>query len=271
MVAQAQMEKIAAKKRSVPVLKFRDLPRSGDPVTLGPNATLSMKSYTDTAGVRGDTVAEAVFTVGLNNWIAARNLLIGAASDMDPYVACAKVQMRYVGNDAFSGMAQLTCSFVPIFSVEAWTVDLPFKVRYEDCGTERIPLRGQALTWADNSPIVNRMVYPDYAYPVQKLVLFGSRSTFDAGTYASLETSGEAGQLTVNSGSFLGGGDECVRLLTAKGTPKQLYDGSIIYQVEIPLVRRPFSWNWFWNETKLQWDSLSWPPYTAVDYSSLLD
>lgn len=173
-------------------------------------------------------------------------LLFRAVDGDNPNFTVNTISREYFGGDKATGKTILHVNEVPAWKLLCLLPDSPFQIRYE-WGSESFTVSGAGYTWDDASPLVNTSVQPLMPMSVTQIVLFGTRSTIDLGTY-------DAYIDKLNSGTFLGAAAECVLFCGASATPRMLETGDMTNDVEICLKRRRVSWNKFWNETIGDWD-----------------
>ena len=203
---------------------------------------LQMKSYENHSSLLGDSRSTAVFQCEKSEWLAMRDFLLGAVDGNNPQLKCQSVRMRSLGSDIFCGMAELTCEFAPTAKVEALKPDMPMRFRAEISSGAIVVTddkrKEQIYKWEEATPERDVPVSITSTMPVTtwKAVLSGARSVANLSMYDQYAD-------TVNSDTFLGAAPETVRFVSASFNPRQLEDGTVVFDVEVHLEYRPTGWN----------------------------
>jgi len=201
---------------------------------------LQMTNHTYEMGVAGEISSQATFVCDISEWETQYAALLNSGDAISSNLVCKKVSAAPLKNDWACGKMVLIADYVPKWSIEALTVDLPFKWRLEASG-QALTVKGN-LKWASDSELfLKRGALPVKRFSLVKVVLFGMRSSFDLSTYESKIDH-------VNSDVFLGAAAETVLFETAQAQQRMLMNGSIIYSVELHLTWRPFGWNNEWRD-----------------------
>jgi hypothetical protein len=223
-----------------------------------------LTKHTYEIGVAGEISSQAEMVCDTADWKSQVETLLNSRDDLSENLVCKKVSVTPLKGDGVCGKKLLVADFVPRLSIEALTVDLPFRWRLEASG-QAVTIKGN-LKWAsDGEVFLRRGVLPVKRFSMTKIVLFGMRSSFDLSTYESRIDH-------VNSDSFLGAAPETVLFETAQAQQRMLLNGDIIYYVELHLTWRPFGWNNIWRGTEI--DQLvnmdGSPIYESASMSPLL-
>lgn len=165
--------------------------------------------------------------------------------------------------------AQLSIQYGSQQQWEAYQLNKAFKIRYE-YGWESFTVSGDAY-YQDESEYVkidNRNVLPVQTLLVTTAVLYGTRSSLTYDTYSAYADK-------VNSDSFLGAAAGYAYFGGASGTPRQLKNGTIVYDVEVRVKFRSQPWNNAWIEEKAGWFPIKFgagktPIYGSTSFASLL-
>jgi len=110
---------------------------------------------------------------------------------------------------------------------------------------------------------------PLHTQGVLKVVLFGTRTTVDAGTWLDYVDH-------VNSDTFLGMAPGCCIFRGAPFNPRVLEDGTPTNDVELHIETRAKPWNQFYNETTGAWEEIrrvgdNSPMFSAAAFAPLLE
>lgn len=206
---------------------------------------LQLTNVVYTVGLRGDNSSEVEQVCDITEWPAYVNAYLGAEDPAFPNLACRAVRVSPLkGTDLNTKKVLLTMSYAPKLSIEAMTIDLPFKWRQE-VGSECVTVHGGYYWEKDDhtrgDAFLNRRILPVKRFALVNLVLYGTRSTYDLSTYLSTIDH-------VNSDTFLGAPPETVFFESATSEMKLLLDGTTVYAVELHLKYKPSGWNKFFRE-----------------------
>jgi hypothetical protein len=232
-------------------------------------AELDRIEYHGDVHVGGNSSATAKWVCNNANVATNRGGLLYAVCAEVLTLSCESIEHEYLNNDASNGKSVLTGHFIPTWKLDALTPDQPFRIRYENA-SESFTLTGTAWTWASGKDLLNRNIQPLLASGIIRLCLFGTRSSYDAATF-------DAWADTVSSdGNFLGAGPAQVRFAGSAGDPRQLDNGTLVYDVRVMLEARKHSWNEFYNEDTGEWEALykrgtTDPMYADAAYAGLLE
>lgn len=228
---------------------------------------LEMINHVINVGVAGDNSTQATFVCDLEEWQDQSVFLLNSTNELFPNLACKTVRANRMGSGSADKM-QLVADFVPRLSIEALTVDLPFRWRLEVSG-QTVTIPGNLKWDSDGEPFLKRGALPVKRFSTTKIVLYGMRSVFNLGVYESYIDH-------VNSHSFLGAAKETVYFDSTQCQQRMLMDGTIIYAIELHLIWKPFGWNNMWRDypapgkvDKLL-NSDGSPIYPLADLNSLL-
>lgn len=191
-------------------------------------------------GLRGDVTSKSTLVCDDSEWQSAVNTLLGAASAVFPNLLCNRVRVSALKGDPATGKRELTAEFVSRFQVESLQADEPFRWRIED-HVEAVTIRG-AFHWGDDEPLDSAQVSPTMNVTMARLVLYGTRSSFDLGSYDAILG-------LVNSDVVLGAAAETLLCDAVSVEQRQLLDGTIVYGVELALKWRKTNWNMFYRES----------------------
>ena len=210
--------------------------------------TLEMIENSYDLGLRGDSSSTADFVCDEAEMSGGVTFLL--ASKMDTTAADTELYCKTVKGKRRKDLAgnkwQLSASYAPKFSIEALTIDLPLKWRLEGSG-ECVTISGNngntssGYKWENGDPMLNQRVLPVKRFSLVKIVMYGTRSTFDLSSYESLVDH-------INSDGFLGASAETVFFESFQCQQKQLMDGTIVFAIELHLIWRPSGWNLFFRE-----------------------
>ncbi len=232
-------------------------------------SSYELESYHRVKDTRGGNESTYSFKCLKSDLAAVEAIFLRAGDGNDPTLVCPRVVSDMTSVDA-SGVMRMkgTANFYPKWKIDAEIPDQPFKWRYTS-EAQSFTRRSDAWTWASGQPINNTSIKPIESVGLTGIVLYGTRSIFDAMTYAAYVDK-------VNSDYFCGAPAGYVMYQKgACGTPKQLDDGSDVWYVEIPLICRYVApWNSFFNETTGLWEEIRRPDlspmYAAVPFAPLL-
>jgi len=211
---------------------------------------LELTNVVYTVGLRGDNSSEVEQVCDIAEWPAFVNAYLGQTDPAYPNLACRSVRVSPLrGSDLNNNKVLLTMSYAPKLSIDAMTIDMPFKWRQE-VGSECVTIHG-GYYWQNNGDdktkgdaFLNRRILPVKRFALVNLVLYGTRSTYDLSTY--LDTIDH-----VNSDTFLGAPPETVFFESATSEMKLLLDGTTVYAVELHMKYKPSGWNKFFREDGL--------------------
>jgi hypothetical protein len=210
--------------------------------------TLEMIESSYDLGLRGDGGTTADFVCDESEMAGGVTFLLGSQMDTvapssNMYCKTVKTKRR---KDLAGNKWQLSAVYAPKFAIEALTIDLPLKWRLEASG-ECVTISGSngsassGYKWANGDPLLNQRVLPVKRFTLAKVVMYGTRSVFDLGTYMDLVDH-------VNSDNFLGASEETIFFESVQCQQHQLMDGTIVYAIELHLIYRPSGWNLFFRE-----------------------
>lgn len=232
---------------------------------------LELTNHTYDLGHRGDCKSEAVGVCNMSEWVSVANSLLGAQDAISANLRCKTVKAKPLRGDWASGKMELTLEFAPLLSIEALSVDLPFKWRME-VASECVTVHG-GYHWATPNPktgetaFANQRVLPVKRFTTVKMVLYGTRSAFSYATYEDTIDH-------INSDTFLGGAAGTVFFESVNVQMHQLLAGTIIYAVELHLIYKPSGWNRFFREDTQAFDTLldesGDPVYPTALFAGLL-
>ena len=219
--------------------------------------------------VRGGNYSSYDFTCLEPDLNAIRAIFLQAAEADEPTLTGVSVhaQMTSVGTSGVMRMKG-TAKFEPKWKLDALIPDQPFKWRYRN-SSQSFTLRSDLWTWGSGEPVLNTTIKPILSVGLTEVVLFGTRSVFDAATYTDYVDK-------VNADTFKGAAPGYVMYQQgASANPRQLDTGVEVWDVEIPLICRYVApWNKFFNEQTGEWEYIQRPDlsymYGAVPFAPLL-
>lgn len=199
--------------------------------------------YDNTHDVRGSSESHFVVNCSYADRLDVCAGFLWALDGNDTTLQCYKTSWKYLAaaENVDDILVQVRADFMPAWKLQLLMPDQPFKVRYE-YGSQSFTISGKGYVWADdNSAIENENILPLKVVDVKDVVLYGSRSSFDSGTFSGYED-------RVNNATFLGAPAGCVLFRGASATPRQLETGTMTWDVEVKLSIRQISWNMFYRE-----------------------
>ena len=234
---------------------------------------LNFVGYNNKRTLLGNSGGQARFTCAVADWLAARDLLMRAVNGDDPSLAVESVSFDYLGKDAAAGIAELTATFIPAWKLNCLIPNSAFKIRGEVSSLSftvapKDRNGNVKWKWASGQDILNDSIMPLHTQGVLKLVLFGTRTEVDAGTWLSYVDH-------TNSDTFLGAPPGCALFKGAPFNPRVLEDGTPTNDVELHVETRFIPWNKFYNETTSAWEEIhrtsdSSPMFSPVTFGDLL-
>lgn len=208
---------------------------------------LQMTNLVYTVGLKGDNSSQVTQTCDIEEWPAIVNAYLGQPDPVFPNLACKSIQIGALpGSDLSNRTVRLLMDYAPKLSIDAMTIDMPFKFRVDVC-SECVTINGGYYWQKDDGtkgdPFLNRRILPVRRFAMAKYVLFGTKSVFDLGTFSDLIDH-------VNNAEWNGAEAETVFFESASVQMQLLLDGTIVYPMELHLIHKPSGWNKFFREDK---------------------
>ena len=218
--------------------------------------------YHNIGGITDDSSSRSTYKCKWADFIDVRNWFIGAADGDDANLMFVRGAMDPLGGDPGNMTSQVTMEAIP-----AWKANMllnPYTIQYAwtDVGEEAFTVNG-GYKWSNNQPVINNEVKPVRSFGVQNIRIRFSNPSVTGATYAGYRD-------MVNSGTWHGFADSCVRFIEAKISPRQLANGAITNDVEVLLKARSFDWNLFYNEYPLSTDATPWQTIKRIDTGALM-
>lgn len=234
--------------------------------------SIEFVDYVPTSDVKGNSGSRYTFVCDADEYAAAADNILWTYDEFNASLQCDTVSGPYLAGDGATGKVRFTATFIPSWKLDALLPDQPFQVKYAYSAMaftiKTKSRKGDDIwVWDSGKSINNEQVMPVMIVPTVQIVLFGSRTGFNAGTYTAYHGK-------VNSGTFLGVAAECALFKGANAVPRALADGTMTNDAEVTVDAIWVTWNKFYNEEtgafeKIKKKTGGDPMYASVSYDPL--